>query len=212
MVLSVLCIARQKDIRKKDSNMPSGIFKDLTGLRYHRLVVIKRHPNINGKVMWECVCDCGTETIVRGDAFTQKASNHTRSCGCLQKEKAAENGKKGYLGFNVYLKNCVLLNYKQRADKHGIEFKLSREEFMSFLDKSCAYCGNKNTNTMKNRRNKEVLKYNGIDRIDSNKGYSLDNTVSCCNVCNYAKSDMGKQEFLSWLKRAYEYNYGEFDV
>lgn len=43
--------------------------------------------------------------------------------------------------------------------------------------------------------------YNGIDRIDNQKGYSLDNVVACCRICNNAKSDMTVHEFHSWIMR-----------
>jgi len=41
----------------------------------------------------------------------------------------------------------------------------------------------------------------GIDRIDANKGYTLDNTAGCCSTCNYMKKNLVRSEFLShiWL-------------
>ena len=39
---------------------------------------------------WHCLCKCGTEL----DVDTRNLrSGHTKSCGCLQKEKASENVK-----------------------------------------------------------------------------------------------------------------------
>lgn len=61
---------------------------DLTGKTFERLTVIKRDfskPN-NKKAMWLCKCQCGKEVIVGGDHLR---NGHTKSCGCLQKEKAA---------------------------------------------------------------------------------------------------------------------------
>lgn len=37
---------------------------------------------------WHCICDCGKEVIVDTRNLN---SNHTTSCGCLQKEKAQQN-------------------------------------------------------------------------------------------------------------------------
>ena len=50
-----------------------------------------------------------------------------------------------------------------------------------------------------------VIKINGIDRIDSNKGYSFDNVVACCKYCNGAKNTMTQEEFKEWIKRVYEH-------
>lgn len=57
--------------------------KDLTGLRVGLLSVIRwvgQHP-VSGNYEWLCQCDCGNETIVRGQYLT---SSRTYSCGCMQ--------------------------------------------------------------------------------------------------------------------------------
>ena len=60
---------------------------DLTGKKFGRLTVIRRDfTKPSRKAMWLCVCDCGKELIVGGDHLR---SGHSKSCGCLQKEKAA---------------------------------------------------------------------------------------------------------------------------
>lgn len=55
--------------------------------------------------------------------------------------------------------------------------------------------------------------YNGIDRVDSKKGYVAGNVVTCCRNCNQAKSDKSIDEFEEWairlaeqikIKRSYE--------
>lgn len=40
-------------------------------------------------MIWECLCDCGN--ITKASTHSLRSDN-TRSCGCLQKEKAAKNG------------------------------------------------------------------------------------------------------------------------
>ena len=66
---------------------------DLTGQKYNRLTVIKESPkrDSSGCVMWECQCDCGNITYASSNALR---SNHKRSCGCLNKEQAAEIGRR----------------------------------------------------------------------------------------------------------------------
>ena len=65
---------------------------DLTGQRYGRLTVVeqaKTHVTPGGRnvYMWRCVCDCGKESIVPTSALR---SGDTKSCGCLQRERAHE--------------------------------------------------------------------------------------------------------------------------
>ena len=42
------------------------------------------------------------------------------------------------------------------------------------------------------------LLYSGIDRIDSNDNYTKENSVPCCRICNYAKSNMDVNDFQEW--------------
>lgn len=47
---------------------------------------------------------------------------------------------------------------------------------------------------------------NGIDRVDSAQGYVLTNVVPCCKQCNRAKSDLSREEFLTWVERVHAHN------
>ena len=43
----------------------------------------------------------------------------------------------------------------------------------------------------------------GIDRVNNNIGYVLNNCVSCCKFCNSAKLDRTLIEFRDWIKKVY---------
>ena len=63
-----------------------GKFVDLTGQRFGRLVVINLLTSKDAKrLKWLCKCDCGNECVVLGHNLV---GGHTKSCGCLRKEKA----------------------------------------------------------------------------------------------------------------------------
>lgn len=57
---------------------------ELTGKIFGRLTVVSRGENKWGKTTWNCICECGTNTIVSGNNITH---GQTSSCGCLQKER-----------------------------------------------------------------------------------------------------------------------------
>jgi len=61
-------------------------FIDLTGQKFGRLTVIQQAPNYKKFVCWFCRCCCGNELVVRA---CNLFSSHTKSCGCLKREKAA---------------------------------------------------------------------------------------------------------------------------
>ena len=49
----------------------------------------------------------------------------------------------------------------------------------------------------------EPWKRNGVDRIDSSLGYTIDNCVACCDKCNYAKHDLSTEDFKEWIIKIY---------
>lgn len=65
---------------------------DLTGQRFGRLTVLGqnqepyRSPSGKPTRRWDCSCDCGTRTTILQSQLT---SGKAKSCGCLQREKAA---------------------------------------------------------------------------------------------------------------------------
>lgn len=65
---------------------------DLTSQFFGRLTVLgdvgKRTKN--GKVLWHCLCECGTVTFVRTDHLK---NGSITSCGCLNEEKKRERFK-----------------------------------------------------------------------------------------------------------------------
>ena len=54
-----------------------GKLEDLTGMRFGRLVVVKRVENLKKHTAWLCQCDCGHTSIVR--SFSLKDAN-VRTC------------------------------------------------------------------------------------------------------------------------------------
>ena len=66
---------------------------DLTNQRFGRWIVLYKSDKKtkNRSNIWHCKCDCGNEKDI--DAYTL-TSGQSKSCGCFQKEIAAQNGGK----------------------------------------------------------------------------------------------------------------------
>lgn len=56
---------------------------DLTGKRFSRLLVLKREKKPGRRTFWLCLCDCGKEKAINGDALQRGL---TSSCGCMASE------------------------------------------------------------------------------------------------------------------------------
>lgn len=76
--------------------------------------------------------------------------------------------------------------YKRSAKSKGLVFELTEEEFDTLTGGHCTYCRQPTTDTHKN----------GIDRIESERGYVKDNCVTCCGQCNVAKKKLTCDEFI----------------
>ena len=84
-------------------------------------------------------------------------------------------------------------DYKSGAKRRvGKEFRLIKTEFALLISSPCYYCGELQEN------------FNGVDRVDNTKGYTIDNCVSCCSMCNRMKNIFTKEEFIMKCKQITE--------
>lgn len=84
---------------------------------------------------------------------------------------------------------------KRLAKRRNILWEISDEMAIKLFKEECHYCN------LPAR-----LDYcNGIDRVDNNKGYIVNNVVPCCQACNYMKNTMNKQNFIQQIRCIYEH-------
>lgn len=191
-------------------------FKDRTNDKYGRLTVISHAgKDHRGKHLWLCLCECGNEKVVVADNLSSGKSN---SCGCLKTEFLLRRGNQYglYSDREDALLKVQYSHLKKRDKKKGFTDTISFEYFRLLSKSPCKYCGLEYSREIEDRLNESkkqkrlsdhVLKCNGIDRIDSLKGYTEDNSAACCKFCNFAKNTMTENEFLAWVKRVYEHNF-----
>lgn len=152
--------------------------------------------------LWKCVCDCGTERLVRLYALTQGKS---LSCGCLRKERL----RAGALRMNELKKlppgetafRATYSQYKRRAAERGMVFSLSAQEFKILAQSNCEYCGEVPLQKNFAGCSNTPFIHNGVDRVDNDVGYVHNNCVPCCKTCNAMKMALTKEQFFSHLLR-----------
>ena len=174
-----------------------GNLVDETGKQYKYLTVIERAgKNSIGCATWLCRCSCGHETIAAGSELRR---GHIQSCGCLRKRNVGRPPlPKGEAAFNQLYRQ-----YTRNAKTRGYKFNLSKPEFRELTQQPCHYCGALPSNSYNHPHTNGAYTYSGLDRMDNDKGYTLDNVVPCCIVCNYIKLDASYDEFLAWIKQVY---------
>lgn len=109
-----------------------------------------------------------------------------------------------------YLKKLVKRASK-RSIKKGLDFNISFEHVLSRLDKqnyACVYCRCviQVTGNIGVRQSNVV----SIDRINSKKGYTVDNIHLTCMFCNYAKNNWSEEEYRTFLKCIIQSNNDDF--
>lgn len=176
--------------------------KSIINERFGRLIVLEETSEKFGKsrdIVYLCLCDCGNKKLV---AARHLRDGGTRSCGCLGNEtriKSGNNQKKD--DRKSVLINGLFAKFKNDAKKRRISVEIGVDFFENLVLSECFYCGESPKNEFMYTYSKEKIKYSGIDRVNSEKGYCEDNVVSCCWRCNSSKNNMSLSEFSIWLLR-----------
>jgi hypothetical protein len=179
--------------------------KKLKGLIIGRLEVIRKSGRApNGEILWLCRCECGKQTKVLSGCL---GNGNTSSCGCLKREQLI---RRRSLPLGIASARHLIRNYKAGAKRRKRKFKLTEEEFLTICKSNCKYCNCPPTQVSSGDKgcNGKFI-YNGIDRVDNNKGYTIENSVACCSICNIAKHQLSKDEFLNWITRVYNHSIRE---
>lgn len=93
--------------------------------------------------------------------------------------------------------------YKRGAKMRDLEFTIPFEYFNELISSDCVYCGCEGT---ERKHGSYVFVGNGVDRIDSAKGYTFDNVTTACSACNMMKRTMGPKEYVEHCQRVSDYN------
>ena len=98
--------------------------------------------------------------------------------------KSSKENRKNY----TQGKKAKYAKYKSNAKTRNYPFNLTFEQFITFWQKSCYYCG-------------DEIETIGLDRVDNSRGYEIDNVVPCCKICNRMKLNMSKDDFINHYKK-----------
>lgn len=97
--------------------------------------------------------------------------------------------------------NRLVRQYKANAAKRKLEFSIDVSLIKELTKTNCFYCGIEPL--QKIGQSNGYYLYNGIDRKNKDIGYTKDNCVPCCKICNRAKSNMTEKEWMEWISRLF---------
>lgn len=171
-------------------------FVDHIGKRYGKIVVLsyrEKVPVPNNEYghhyyLFDCKCDCGNITILPSYRFRDR--KYTLTCGCEHANRQFSREENTYRShYSYHSKTCN--NHKWGA--------LSFGEWKTVVSQCCITCGA--APARKTIPSGDPIFINGVDRIDSSKGYTPDNVQPMCTWCNVAKSSLSTEEFIEKCKQ-----------
>jgi hypothetical protein len=133
---------------------------------------------------------CKLCNLIKGcldyDIFIQNIANILINKNIIDGEKDYE--------YNYDNKKKITYNeYKKSSEKRNIKFELTNDEFINLKNRDCYLCGKTNTD----------IHSNGIDRINSNDSYNIDNCQTCCGTCNFMKNKINYDIFIDKITKIF---------
>lgn len=167
-----------------------ALTKDMTGWVFGQLTAVCRERGTH-RVSWRCRCECGNELVVNANSLRQGL---TRSCGCLRRLPRGEAAFNSLIG-----------SRKREARGRRHKWELTKDQFRVLTQRPCCYCGSPPGQVSRGPDLNGEYIYNGLDRVDNSRAYSIDNVVPCCGSCNWAKQKMTVEQFREWVCRIYKH-------
>jgi len=177
------------------------------GDRFGKLTINKVIKSNRGCSV-ECTCDCiESNTVFKGTGFWNGQfcfikTNHIKSCGCYKAECMSNRTYKGGTKDITY---NYFSHIKREATRRNIEFNITIEQLQLLLEQQeykCVLSGlpiilskskNKNTITYKEQTG-------SLDRIDSSKGYIINNIQWVHKNINIMKNIFSMEQFIHYCE------------
>ncbi len=176
------------------------------GDRYKKWTIVdnKIIPNERKEAQILAKCDCGEVKLTPCYYLLKQNSTGCSNCG---------HGNKGELnpqwkGYKE-VQGTFLARIKSRARKMDVAFKITSKDIYNLWieqNKKCSLSGvdisftNTNTSTKKKHSKYDLICTASVDRIDSSKGYTLDNIQLLHKDINMIKKDYSQDYFIEMCR------------
>ena len=149
--------------------------------------------NGKGKHFWKCLCKCGKYITT----YTHKlTSGSTKSCGCY---RASIPRQKWWKGVGT-MSGKFWSNVRRAAMKRNIVFDITPEYAWNLFlkqDQKCVLSGL----SINFGKNSKSINTASLDRINSSKGYTIDNVQWVHKDINIMKNSYSQEYFIEMCKK-----------
>lgn len=181
--------------------------ESIVGNRYGHLVVIKQvESRKDHNRQWLCKCDCGNEKVWTTGALTEGSS---QTCGCSRKRSGEQHAN--WSGHKE-ISGGYWTNIKNGATDRTLIFDLTIEQAWDLFIRQERKCAISGISLIMHKGGKRTAQTASLDRIDSTKGYVLDNVQWVHKDINYMKLDHTMSKFLNWIDIIYNHQHSSSHV
>lgn len=189
-----------KEVPKKKRKSPTD-HGNLVGRRFGKLVVLEKLsavPYYNSTCpKWRCRWDCGVEKDFRAG---QLVHGNAASCGCNKLVTGANHPSWKGVG---EVSSSYWPDVRWRASAANLQFNLTIEGINKLLmdqGMKCALSGL----PIETQKRSTGTATASLDRIDSAKGYTMDNVQWVHTDVNFMKQDFDQDYFEDLCQKVYE--------
>lgn len=179
-------------------------FSIKSGTRFNNLTILEEDISKvignTSRKMFKVKCDCGEIFSASGTLMRRNKITSCKNCSFTNRSKMSIKTTQNQMVFAKRVLN--------RCNTKHIDVAITADEYIEKAKMNCHYCNAEPMPANGTARLGEgLLKIHGLDRIDSSLGYTNENTVSCCIICNTMKASLSTNEFLLHINKIYKNNF-----
>lgn len=134
-----------------------------------------------------CSCECGRQRIVDKYNFLH---DRVHTCGNVKHRKNLNKEQ---------ALNKLISIYRKDIENEGCKWLITKEEVLNKFTSNCEWCGVEPYRLIQTAL--QTIFYNHIAINDPKEHVTFANTITLCNICNYAKKKHPKEELEDWKER-----------
>jgi hypothetical protein len=175
--------------------------KDLRTQKFGKLLVLSIHSKSrNSHIRYTCLCDCGKQTNVLGTHLIQ---GNTKSCGCDKPIGKTHHQWKGVeeISGDFWYSHVVRSANGDKGRRYPVKLTLTIEEAWNLFIRQERKCALSGLELSFPRVSKDKSYTASLDRIDSSKGYTIDNVQWVHKDINMMKNKFDNEYFINMCKK-----------
>jgi hypothetical protein len=199
----IIIIEKRVIFINKKVNMKKFTEELLKGKKFGMLTCIRfSHKNNKWIPYFYWRCDCGKEILNSAPSIVYGTKY---SCGCTRRKYIYRNAHSQWEGYEEISKtywSSIQYSAKKRHLPINVSMKDAWDKFIQ-QDRKCALTGIP-IHFPTGRYIPDGTA--SLDRIDSTKGYTIDNIQWLHRIVNYMKQKTSQTEFIEWCRKVANYS------